>query len=603
MADPNMTPEMKKFIEDEVKRRLKLDSSVNDTTTNLPMTSKILKLESALSSTIDFVIKVRDRAQQATDSIASLYKTGVVVGSDQILQTADEFGVEFPQLTELLTKHSMTVAKLGIPTVTKFAATLKELSTQGATFGMSLQELQDGGLQYLNILNLTGRTQRYTTEELANNSVIFTKSLLEAAQVTGKSTEQIAASIKAKTEEANTAFLLATMNEQQAKNLNDTIQSLEKFNVGSSEAYNMLVDQSRAFISQGVSGLSDSFSTMLSMTGTFNDFAAAASELDPAEKVRKFEAFSDNIATALAQNSDLQIYQDEEWAKQAGLITQARNLMGEVDGEQPLKPLDEATKNFIENINKINNSVTTVSNAIGIGALAAVNNFKDEIATAADGAAKLKHDTLIPITDSLLDASNAAGILTTGFMAAYKLLQDTFGTDILPNFSPNTTSRDRQDVTPTTAPPEAETTPQPIDYETPEPTTQEVNIVPVVQPVQLDLRDYIIPAVAPVNIDLRDYIVPATYEMPKPIEPTAPKIEPARVVTPDTDQETKLHTDNTAMLVTTLKDTHAASYEQMSMLVSQVAKMIAQITSLNTNLDNQTSTLKHAINDNSGVII
>lgn len=611
MADPIMTPEMKKFIEDEVAKRLKAESKVGSATTS-SMLSTFSGLDSgfknlgiAMTATVDLIVKARDRAQQATDSIADLYKTGIVISSNQILQTADEFGVTFPKLTELLTKHSTTVAKLGIPTVTEFAASLKRLSSQGATFGLTLEELQDGGLQYLDILTLTGATQRYTTQELADSSVRFTKSLNEAAQVTGKSTEQIAASIKAKTEEAQSAFLYATMSRAQQENLNETFRALSRFNVGTGEAFNLLTNEARGFAALGISGLSDDFSTMLTLTGTLDEFAAAVSETDPAEKVRKFDEFSTTLADTLSASPELQIYQDETWAKMAGTITQATNQMAD-DITKPLAPIDQATKDFIENMNKIDNSVNTLTNSIDIGALAAFNNFKDNIAIIADGAAEIKTNVLIPLSNGLLEMSNSAGILTTAFNTAYKLLQDTFGTDVLPNLTPTppATSRDRQDVTPTTAPPApVETTPQPIEYEPAVPTNQGFDVIPTVVPVEIDLRDYIIPAVEPVPIDLNDYILPVNYELPRTVAPAAPTIESSIVTIPPAGDINKTQTDNTETLVATLRDTHDMSYQQMSEMLLNIGKMIAELKNLNTNIDNQTSTLKHAINDNSGVLI
>ena len=255
------------------------------------------RLTGALGTVTSAVMMYADKAIQSADAVFSMYNTGVVVALDQLTPAAVAFGTNIDGINKLMTKHAQVVSTMGIERTMKLGDTMRTMTRNGTDLGMTTEQASDALLTYTQLLGTTGNLQRYTNSQLATNAIQFANALTEAAQATGKNREQIAQEIKARLQQNDAALIMASMTEQQRQQIIQTGAALEQFNRNSSTAGTVFYDNMIKFQATNSSArLDPAFRTLLAMTGTLEDFSRFARETDPEKQAAMVASMIEKMA-------------------------------------------------------------------------------------------------------------------------------------------------------------------------------------------------------------------------------------------------------------------------------------------------------------------
>lgn len=541
---------------------------------------------------------INDRALIEANSIFEMYRTGVAISSDEMINAADSFNVDFGKFTDLMVKHSMLVANVGIPTLTQFGKQLSTVSRFGAIYAMNQDQLNESMMNYTEIVNLSGDVQNRSTQELVAGFDDFTRSVLHASQVTGRSTDVITENIKTQLRDYNTQYVLNSMNKDQQTQLSGVIAAFQDLNTETNNIGDIFAKNAVLFKQGGNSFgyVEPAMRNLIANTSTASQFMAIVGETDPTKMPKLIEDFENAIL-----NSDFAkagVFTGPE----ASLVGQLRELSQTTSKPTTeTKPLDKFATDLIDLNEQINASMAAVTNSITKSASSIMAVSMPKLQQFAESITNMKDDAVIPAANEIWRLSTTAKSVSDAFVQIYNDLNDKIGGlfPALPDVI--TTPQSEPTETPTIPPPQSEPSPteepaatipaRPISYENPVEQLQKMSVPAV----------FTAPTATPLTTT--PYIVDIKYEPPQPLTATIPDFD---TFVSNFNRTSNTNNDRNQTTQESMFNISEAVQDSISQknneLIPYVTKMVTHLSKLLDKIDHQTVTLKNSINSNNGIV-
>ena len=240
----------------------------------------------AITDAARLVGAIADQAVESADAVFNMYQSGVAIGMDQLSKTANDFGTTIDGLTKLLTKHGRVVSAMGIDATAQLGRQFLALTHNGTDLGMSIDEANEAALAYAEVVNNSGKMQRYNSTLLADGAKNFSKALNDAAQASGRNVEQIRAETVSRLGQADAFYLQQSMTDAESAMFQTNMANMESFNSSINNTGAQLQDWMVQFQSTGdISGIQDrAFTRALAATGTTDLFTKAMHQTGQEQK-------------------------------------------------------------------------------------------------------------------------------------------------------------------------------------------------------------------------------------------------------------------------------------------------------------------------------
>jgi len=240
----------------------------------------------AITDAARLVGAIADQAVESADAVFNMYQSGVAIGMDQLSKTANDFGTTIDGLTKLLTKHGRVVSAMGIDATAQLGRQFLALTHNGTDLGMSIDEANEAALAYAEVVNNSGKMQRYNSTLLADGAKNFSKALNDAAQASGRNVEQIRAETVSRLGQADAFYLQQSMTDAESAMFHTNMANMESFNSSINNTGAQLQDWMVQFQSTGdISGIQDrAFTRALAATGTTDLFTKAMNQTGQEQK-------------------------------------------------------------------------------------------------------------------------------------------------------------------------------------------------------------------------------------------------------------------------------------------------------------------------------
>jgi hypothetical protein len=240
----------------------------------------------AITDAARLVGAIADQAVESADAVFNMYQSGVAIGMDQLSKTANDFGTSIDGLTKLLTKHGRVVSAMGIDVTARLGREFLALTHNGTDLGMSIDEANEAALAYAEVVNNSGKMQRYNSTLLADGAKNFSKAINDAAQASGRNVEQIRAETVSRLGQADSFYLQQSMSDAESAMFQTNMANMESFNSSINNTGAQLQDWMVQFESTGdISGIQDrAFTRALAATGTTDLFTKAMHQTGQEQK-------------------------------------------------------------------------------------------------------------------------------------------------------------------------------------------------------------------------------------------------------------------------------------------------------------------------------
>jgi hypothetical protein len=307
-----------------------------------------------------------------------MYDSGVVMRADQLTMSMQAFGQDLAGVTKLMTKHGQVISSMGIAKTMQLGQAFTELTAGGTQLGMTQEQSNETLLTYTEILNTSGRLRNLNELTVANGAKEFANQLNLASQATGKNREQIQQEIKDRLKQNDIAFLRLHLSEEENAALTKQKTALEKFGA----AGDTLFDNLAQFKTQGFAAVDESVRTALGGEGRllFEQLSRADTSEEVDAAVRAISETIKNNPLDISQGGKLSPNYDASLFQ--GAITQAYELArpaleNATDGQAA--PIDETAAQIKEQQQNVTQAMNKVQGAMIDLSVVAAQNLMPQI--------------------------------------------------------------------------------------------------------------------------------------------------------------------------------------------------------------------------------
>jgi len=371
---------------------------------------------------------VAAQASAAADAMFEMYDSGVVMRANQLTQSMQAFGTDLTGITKLMTKHGQVITSMGIAKTNALGQAFTEATAGGTQLGMTQEQANETLLTYTEILNTSGRLRNLNELTVANGAKEFANQLNLASQATGKNREQIQQEIKDRLKQNDIAFLRLHLSQEENDKLTRNQQQLGKWGDVGKDFFNQIA----AFKTQGFSAVAPKWVTALGGQGRelFERYSQANTE-------EEMDAIMQEIATSI-RNNPLDISQGANSSNvdatgiQGGFTQQADILKGLITdaaaNNGQAAPIDdfaaklkEQQQNLTQSTYKVQGAMIDLSIVTAQNLMPKLQHFGTEIKNLSDDMAGMARGTL---GTNVLDNSIVESIAgAAGIMAVTSLLR------------------------------------------------------------------------------------------------------------------------------------------------------------------------------------
>jgi hypothetical protein len=327
----------------------------------------------------DILKGVASQATAAADAMFEMYDSGVVMRADQLTQSMQAFGQDLAGVTKLMTKHGQVISSMGIAKTIQLGQAFTELTAGGTQLGMTQEQANETLFTYTEILNTSGRLRQMNELTVINQAKEFANQLNLASQATGKNREQIQQEIKDRLKQNDIAFLRLHLSQEENDKLTRNQQQLGKWGDVGKDFFNQIA----LFKTQGFSAVEPGWVTALGDQGRdlFERYGQANTE-------EEMDAIMQEIATSI-RNNPLDISQGANSPNvnaaliQGGFTQQANIISGLITdaaaNNGQAAPIDETAKNIKEQQQNVTQAMNKVQGAMIDLSIVAAQNLMPQI--------------------------------------------------------------------------------------------------------------------------------------------------------------------------------------------------------------------------------
>lgn len=208
------------------------NSKGNLTALNATVDMTIGRLGKLGAVSSEIIKGVNQRFQKLVASFGTLVQTGIVKSVDDVRAASKATGLQFDDLTTILSKYSKQVAYLGSSTIDgrkrfeEVAAASEEIRTKFERMGVSTADFNEYQLNYMNLLQQTGKLEGKTTADLVGGTRDYIFQLDALAKLTGKSRKELQSDMDARMRDIKFRASIVDMEEGAANRLRSALDLL-----------------------------------------------------------------------------------------------------------------------------------------------------------------------------------------------------------------------------------------------------------------------------------------------------------------------------------------------------------------------------------------
>jgi hypothetical protein len=211
---------------------------------------------------------------KAYGNFEQLSDTGVITTFQDLKLNSDATGLTFADTTKVMGKYSKELAVFsgnalaGAKRFQNIANNSKLMSEEFQKIGISVSDVSDYQLNYINQQTIAGRSQTMTDKQLQEGSKAYIEQLDTLSKLTGKSRKELQDEVNERMKDARYVAAIASLPDKLRNVVNNVLSSVGQLGPGISEALGELVANSGVGTSEDAKALRLS----LSMGGVGPEF-------------------------------------------------------------------------------------------------------------------------------------------------------------------------------------------------------------------------------------------------------------------------------------------------------------------------------------------
>lgn len=226
---------------------------------------------------------------EITNSFNQLYDVGTNFqdGLRGLTRFSYDLGLTVADTTKIMTEYSGVVSYLGTEKTKKLIQEFSKLTKTGSELGLNNTQMAEAILDYADMIRNSGLLATMDAPELAKNAKEFNLQLISAAEVTGKSRQQLEKDLKTRAQDAKTQMMLRALPEELRKRMQTSIMpQFEKMGAFGAK----MSEQFAVAANYGIGAMEPMFQQMLAQAGISGEFM---------EMLERFKSGSNDMTSEL----------------------------------------------------------------------------------------------------------------------------------------------------------------------------------------------------------------------------------------------------------------------------------------------------------------
>lgn len=175
----------------------------------------------ALGGTINMLVGLGDRVLEFNSQYMGLIASGIRFqnGLDGLNDAVSASGLTLGEYTKIVNKYGSSFAQLGSKNIAAASKSLLQLTANGSSLNMTLPEVQEGLMQYADILRVSGRLTYKNSAEIAAGATTFLHNIDDLSRLSGQSRDALIKSTRDAMADPMVQAAMINMSEKQIENI------------------------------------------------------------------------------------------------------------------------------------------------------------------------------------------------------------------------------------------------------------------------------------------------------------------------------------------------------------------------------------------------